>query len=79
MPPGLVSLFLQVGRSSGFRLLREVQAGEPHISGQDVKLVFCHRRYLPYGIFEACFKLVVLSAAFELCIRNVTLACKILW
>ena len=40
MRPGLVSLFLQVGRSSGFRLLREVHAGEPHISGQDVKLFF---------------------------------------
>ena len=40
MRPGLVSLFLQVGRSSGSRLLREVQAGEPHISGQDVKLFF---------------------------------------
>ena len=78
MRPGLVSLFLQVGRSSGFRLLREVQAGESHISGQNVKLVFCHRRYLSYGIFEACFKLVVLSAAFELCIRNVILAGKTL-
>ena len=66
MRPGVVSLFLQVGQSSGFRLLREVQAGEPHISGQDVKLVFCHRRYLPYCIFEAYFKLVVISAMFEL-------------
>ena len=37
---GLVSLFLRVGLSSGSRLLREVQAGEPHISGQDVKLFF---------------------------------------
>ena len=79
MRPGVVSLFLQVGRSSGFRLLREVQAGEPHISGQDVKLVFCHRRYLSYGIFfEACFNLFVFSAAFELCVRNVTLACETL-
>ena len=78
MRPGVVSLFLQVGRSSGFRLLREVKAGEPHISGQDVKLVFCHRRYLSYGIFEIYFKLIVFSAAFELCIRNVTLACKTL-
>ena len=70
MHPGVVSLFLQVGRSSGFRLLREVQAGEPHISGQDVKLVSTVR------YFEACFNWLSLSAAFELCIRNVTLACK---
>jgi len=70
--PGVVSLFLQVGRSSGFRLLREVQAGEPHISGQDVKLVFCHRRYLPYGISKLVLICFVFSAAFELCIRNVT-------
>jgi len=76
--PGVVSLFLQVGRSSGFRLLREVQEGEPHISGQDVKLVFCHRRYLPYGILKLVSKLFVFSAAFKLCIRNVTLACKTL-
>ena len=52
MRPGVVSLFLQVGRSSGFRLLREVKAGEPHISEQDAKLIFCHRRYLPYGILK---------------------------
>ena len=79
MRPGVVSLFLQVGQSSGFRLLREVQAGEPHISGQDVKFVFWSSTLFIVLYFEACFKLVVLSAAFELCIRNVTLACKILW
>ena len=78
MRPGVVSLFLQVGRSSGFRLLREVQAGEPHISGQDVKLVFWSSTLSIVLYFEACFNLVVLSAAFELCLRNVTLACKTL-
>ena len=72
MRPGLVSLFLQVGQSCGSRLLREVLAGEPHISGQDVKLVFCHRRYLPYGISKLVLICFVFSAAFELCIRNVT-------
>ena len=75
---GLVNLYLRVGRSSGFRLLREVQAGEPHISGQDVKLVFCHRRYLPCGISKLVLICFVFSAAFKLCIRNVTLACKTL-
>ena len=78
MRPGLVSLFLQVGRSSGFRLLREVKAGEPHISGQDVKFVFWSSTLSTVRYFEACFKLFVLSAAFKLCIRNVTLACKTL-
>ena len=78
MRPGVVSLFLQVGRSSGFRLLREVKAGEPHISGQDVKFVFWSSTLFIVLHFEACFKLFVFSAAFELCIRNVTLACKTL-
>ena len=78
MHPGLVSLFLQVGRSSGFRLLREVKAGEPHISGQDVKCVFWSSPLFIVLYFEACFKLVVLSAACELCLRKVTLACKTL-
>ena len=78
MRPGVVSLFLQVGQSSGFRLLREMQAGEPHISGQDVKFVFWSSTLFIVLYFEACFKLVVLSAAFKLCIRNVTLACKTL-
>ena len=78
MHPGLVRLFLQVGRSSGSRLLREVQAGEPHISGQDVKFVFWSLTLFIVLYFEACFKLVVFFAAFELCIRNVTLACETL-
>ena len=52
MPRGSVNHFLRVGRSSGSRLLREVRAGEPHISGQDVKLVFYHRRYLSYCILK---------------------------
>jgi hypothetical protein len=43
-----------------------VHAGGPHISGQDVKLVFCHRRYLPYCILKLVSNLLVLSAAFEL-------------
>ena len=77
MRPGVVSLFLQVGQSSGFHLLREVKAGEPHISGQDVKLVLSSTLFIVL-YFEACFKLVVLSTAFELCIRNVALACKTL-
>ena len=78
MRPGVVSLFLQVGRSSGFILLCEVKAGEPHISGQDVKFVFWSSTLFIVLYFEACFKLVVLSAAFELCMRNVTLTCKTL-
>ena len=78
MRPGVFSLFLQVGRSSGFRLLREVKAGEPHISGQDVKFVFWSSTLSTVQYFEACFKLFVFSAAFELCIRNVTLAYKTL-
>ena len=80
MRPGVVSLFLQVGRSSGFRLLREVQAGEPHISGQDVKFVFWSSMLFIVLYFEACFKpvCILFSAAFELCIRNVTLACQTL-
>ena len=78
MRPGVVSLFLQVGRSSGSRLLREVKAGEPHISGQDVKFVFRSSPLFIVLFLEACFKLVVLSAAFKLCIRNVILACKTL-
>ena len=78
MRPGLVSLFLQVGQSSGFHLLREVQAGEPHISGQDVKFVFWSSTLFIVLYFEACFKPVCISAAFELCIRIVTLACKTL-
>ena len=79
MRPGVVSLFLQVGQSSGFRLLREVQAGEPHISGQDVKFVFWSSTLFIVLYFEACFKPVcIFSAAFKLCIRNVTLACKTL-
>ena len=79
MRPRLVSLFLQVGRSSGFRLLREVQAGEPHISGQDVKFVFWSSTLYTVRYFEACFKLFVFfSAACELCLRKVTLACKTL-
>ena len=76
MHPGVVSLFLQVGRSSGFRFLREVKAGEPHISGQDVKFVFWSSTLFIVLYFEACFKLVVLSAACELCLRSVALACK---
>ena len=78
MRPGVVSLFLQVGRSSGFRLLREVKAGEPHISGQDVKFVFWSSTLYTVRYFEVCSKLFVFSAAFELCFRNVTLACKTL-
>ena len=81
--PGVVSLFLQVGRSSGFRLLREVKSGEPHISGQDVKLVFCHRRYLPYGILKLVSKLLYfplhLNSVFEMYLWLVKLYCKLIW
>ena len=76
MRPGVVSLFLQVGRSSGFRLLREVKAGEPHISGEDVKFVFWSSTLSTVRYFEVCSKLFVFSAACELCLRKVTLACK---
>ena len=55
-----------VDRSSGSRLLHEVRAGEPHISGQGVKLVFV----CDVGYRTVFLKLVLnpnlLSAAFEL-------------
>ena len=65
-PHGSVNHFLRVGQSSGSRLLREVRAGEPHISGQDVKLVFCRRRYQSYCILKLVLNSKLLSAAFEL-------------
>ena len=78
MRPGVVSLFLQVGQSSGFRLLREVKAGEPHISGQDVKFVFWSSMLFIVLYLKLVSNLFVFSATFKLCIRNVTLACKTL-
>ena len=71
MRPGVVSLFLQVGQSSGFRLLREVKAGEPHISGQDVKFVFRSSTLFIVLYLEACFKPVCifplrLNSVFEM-------------
>ena len=65
-PRGSVNHFLRVGRSSGSRLLYEVRAGEPHISGQDVKLVFCRRWQLSYCILGLYFKLCFTFAVFEL-------------
>ena len=83
MRPGVVSLFLQVGRSSGFRFRREVKAGEPHISGQDVKLVFCHRRYLPYGILKLVSNCLYfplrLHSVFGMKPWLVKLYCKLIW
>ena len=66
MPRGSVNHFLRVGRSSGSRLFHEVRAGEPHISGQGVKLVFvCDVGYRTvFSKLVLNFKL--LSAAFEL-------------
>ena len=78
MHPGVVNLFLLVGRSSGFRLLCEVQAGEPHISGPDVKFVFWSSMLFIVLYLKLVSNPFVFSAAFKLCIRNVTLACKTL-
>ena len=64
-PRGSVNHFLRVGRSSVFRLLHEVRAGEPHISGQGVKLVFvCDVIYRI--VLKLVFNSKLLSAAFEL-------------
>ena len=65
MPHGSVIHFLRVGRSSGSRLLREVRAGEPHISGQGVKLVFvCDVIY--HIVLKPVFNSKLLSVAVEL-------------
>ena len=66
MRPRLVSLFLQVGHSSGFRLLREGQAGEPHISGQRCEACLLSSTLSTVRYLETCFNLFVFSAAFEL-------------
>ena len=66
MRPGLVNHFLLGGLSSGSRLLREVQAGEPHISGQGVKLVFVCDVGYRVVFLKLAFNSKLLSAAFEL-------------
>ena len=71
MRPGVVSLFLQVGRSSGFRLLREVKAGEPHISGQrcEVRLSVIDDIYRTVfgSLFQTCLYFPLrLNSVFEM-------------
>ena len=44
MRPGLDNRFLQVGQSSGPRLLREDRVGWHHIGEQDVELTLYRRR-----------------------------------
>ena len=63
----VVAIYFSRIRSRGLRrdLHREVRAGEPHISGQGVKLVFvCDVIYR--FVLKLIFDSKLLSAAFEL-------------
>ena len=64
MRPGLDSHSLQVGPSSGPRLLREDRAGWHHIGGQDMELTLYRRRG-----YRIVFRTQFLNfrCAFELC------------
>ena len=64
----VVAIYFSRIRSRGLRrdLHREVRAGEPHISGQGVKLVFVCDVGYRVVFLKLAFNSKLLSAAFEL-------------